>query len=88
MGPHPSKTVQIDRRAQVDFPKLITTNINQNRHCRESSVDSQLSEEGYDTSGKHFSAFQQYLVPIDRNCWQNVFKPRAFSFFVENEDEK
>ena len=46
--PHSSNIGRKDRIEQVDFPKMFATNCNQISHYRESSLDSQQSDEGYD----------------------------------------
>ena len=35
--------------SQKDFSRLTTTSSNRKNHCRKSSVDSEQSEDGYDT---------------------------------------
>ena len=41
---------EIYRKRRVDFPKLGSVESNQNNHPRESSIDSQESEESYDSN--------------------------------------
>ena len=48
--PHQRKVSQLAQEPQNDFPRLIATSSNQNNHCREDSVDSDLSDDdGHDT---------------------------------------
>ena len=46
---HQSENTKMNYKAHVDFPRAFSRESNRNDHCRRSSVNSNDSDNGYDT---------------------------------------
>ena len=72
--PLPSKIGNLTQEPQKDVPRLITTSSNRNNHCREISVDSHQSDDGYDMYQRSSYLHRGPKFSDIRKPWENYPK--------------